>query len=93
MAVYRPKLVRLKPPRGDGAMADTLLWLLRYVREGKIKAFSICLIGERADGSEFTIESASADGNDQLELQLLGAMRGAEMGLFTRRSERWADPE
>lgn len=84
----RPKLVKLKPPVGDGVMADTLLYLLDNVRQGKIRAFSICLIGEREDGSEFTIESATADGNERLELQLLGAMRGAEQGLFQRREER-----
>lgn len=84
----RPKLVKLKPPQGDGSMADTLLFLLQHVRRGKIKAFSICLIGEREDGTEFSIESAGADGDSRMELQLLGVMRGAEHGLFRRREER-----
>ncbi len=89
----RPKVVRLKVPQGDGAMADTLLFLLGYVRVGKIKAFSICLIGEREDGSEFSIESSTADGDSQKELQLLGIMRGAENGLFRRREERMAQDD
>lgn len=72
-------------------MADTLLWLLTRVRQGKVKAFSICLIVEREDGSVSTVESASADGDSTYELQLLGAMRGAEQGLFMRRAEREDD--
>jgi hypothetical protein len=84
----RPKLVRLKQPKGDGQMADTLLWLLSRVRAGKIKAFSICLIGEHEDGSEFSLESATAEGDTMYELQLLGCMRAAEQGLFKRREER-----
>ena len=48
----RPKLVRLKAPIGDKAMADTLIFLLERVREGKVKAFSICLIIERQDGTD-----------------------------------------
>lgn len=69
-------------------MADTLLFLLRQVRQGRVKAFSICLIGDRADGTEYSLESATADGDGALELQLLGCMRGAEYGLFKRREER-----
>lgn len=89
----RPRIVKLKQPKGDGQMAHTLLFLLDYVRQGRIKAFSICLIGERADGTEFSIESAGADGNNRLELQLLGCMRAAENGLFKRREERLASEE
>lgn len=84
----KPKLVKLKPPIGDTQMCDTLLFLLRYVRQGRIKAFCICLIGQRPDGTEFSIESASADGDNRAELQLLGVMRAAEQGLFMRREER-----
>lgn len=84
----RPKLVRLKLAAGDTQMAETLLFLLDRVRQGKIKAFSICLIGEREDGTQFSVESAAADGDDVFELQLLGVMRGAEQGLFKRRDER-----
>lgn len=84
----QPKLVKLKQPAGDAVMAETLLFLLDRVRSGKIKAFSICIIGERADGTEFSVESATAEGDDQLELQLLGVMRGAEQGLFRRRDDR-----
>ena len=87
----RPKLVRLKAPIGDKAMADTLIFLLERVREGKVKAFSICLIIERQDGTECSLESATADGSDMYELQLLGCMRGAEQGLFKRREERHAN--
>lgn len=84
----RPKLVRLKPPVRESQMADTLLMLLDRVREGRVVAFSICLIIDNDDGTQSSIESAGADGNDQLELQLLGIMRGAEQGLFRRREER-----
>lgn len=93
MPSRKPKLVKLKPPEGDGAMADTLLFLLRYVRTGKVKAFSICLIGEREDGTEFSIETATADGDNRAELQLLGCMRAAENGLFVRRESRLAEEE
>jgi hypothetical protein len=84
----RPKLVKLKPPKGDGQMADTLLFLLEHVRAAKVKAFSICLIVERSDGTEISIESASGGEDGRYELQLLGAMRGAEHGLFNRRAAR-----
>lgn len=84
----RPKVVKLKPPKGDGAMADTMLFLLERVRLGKVKSYSICLIVERADGSSSSIESATADGDSLRELQLLGVMRGAEHALFRRREER-----
>lgn len=84
----RPKLVKLKPPRGDGTMADTLLFLLEHVRKGKVKAFSICLVIEKADGSRTSIESASGGDDGGFELELLGCMRGAEHGLFRRREER-----
>lgn len=84
----RPKVVRLKLPKGDGPMADTLLFLLNYVRSGKIKAYSICIVGERTDGTGFSIESATADGDPVRELELLGCMRHAEHGLIQRREER-----
>ncbi len=84
----RPKLIRLKAPLGDTIMAETLLMLLSSVRGGRLKAFSICLIIENQDGSESSIESASADGDGQKELQLLGIMRGAEHKLFERRARR-----
>lgn len=69
-------------------MADTLLFLLEHVRSGKVKAFSICLIVEREDGFQMPIESATAEGDDVLELTLLGIMRGAEQGLWDRRNRR-----
>lgn len=84
----RPKVVKLPKPVLDSQMTDTLIFLLERARSGQIHAFSICLIGERADGTEFSIESAGADGDDRMELQLLGAMRAAEEGLLTRRRER-----
>ena len=84
----KPKLVRLKTPKGDGPMADTLLFLLERVRQGKVKAFSICVIGENREGLDYSVESATAEGDDTYELQLLGVMRGAENGLFKRREER-----
>lgn len=87
----KPRLVRLKFAEGDGPMAETLLFLLDRVRNGKIKAFSICLIGLRGDDTEFSLESATADGDDQMELQLLGCMRAAEAGLFRRREARNED--
>lgn len=89
----RPKIFRFKVPVGDGVMADTLIYLLGHVRAGKVKAFSICLIGEREDGSQFSIESATAEGDARLELQLLGCMRGAEHALFTRRALRKEEGE
>lgn len=84
----RPKLVKLKPPVGDAQMAKTLLFLLETARQGKVKALSICLIVQRPDGTERSVESASANGDDDYELKLLGVMRGAENGLFKRRDER-----
>ncbi len=78
------KVVPIKKPIGDPVMVDTLVFLLDHVRNGKICAMSICLIGEREDGSEFSIESATAEGDDRNELQLLGLMRGAE------REPHWA---
>jgi hypothetical protein len=84
----RPKLVKLKVPKGDGPMADTLLFLLERVRRGRVKAFSICLIVHGKDGEETSIESATADGDDRAELQLLGIMRVAEHGLWMRRQAR-----
>lgn len=84
----RPKIVKLPKPVVDSQMTDTLIFLLERAREGHIHGFSICLIGERPDGTEFSIESAGADGDDRMELQLLGVMRGAEEGLLMRRRER-----
>lgn len=84
----RPKVVKLPKPVVDSQMTDTLIFLLEHARAGRIHAFSVCLIGEREDGTEFSIESAGADGDDRMELQLLGVMRGAEEGLMLRRRER-----
>lgn len=84
----RPKIVRLPKPVVDSQMTDTLIFLLEHARAGRIYGFSICLIGERRDGSAFSIESAGADGDGRTELELLGVMRGAEEGLLRRRRER-----
>ncbi len=82
------KIVEIKPAIGDRDMVATLVFLLEHARKGKISAMSICLIGEREDGSEFSIESATANDNSRSELQLLGLMRGAEQGLWKRREDR-----
>lgn len=85
---FRGKLVKLKTPAADTQMCDTLLLLLQSARDGQIQGFSICLIGTHSDGTEFSIESACADGDGFRELQLLGTMRMAEEGLLRRRRER-----
>jgi hypothetical protein len=88
----KPKLVRLKAPE-PSIMADTLVFLLERVRTGKIKAFSICVIAENAEGAELSIETAGADGDSHREIQLLGCMRMAEHNLIARRKTRQATEE
>lgn len=84
----RPRLVKLKPPQGDEDMADMLLWLLGFVRAGRVKAYSVCLVVEDEKGAVEVVEHASADADPFNELAILGAMRVAEHGLMARRRER-----
>jgi hypothetical protein len=86
MRRQRPKLVRLKAPRGDADMAERLLWILGQVRRGRVKGYCVVLITDEDGGC--TIEHASADDDEWVEVQLLGAMRLAESGLIERRQER-----
>ena len=82
----RPKVVRLKAPDGDEAMARTLLWMLKHVRSGKIKGF--CLVGiVEGEAGRTTFAGSSADGDRGVELELLGAMRMEEHNLIMRRRE------
>jgi hypothetical protein len=69
-------------------MAEGLLMLLDAVRQGKVKALSIAMIVEDKDGYGKTLQATSANGDPRYELELLGAMRGAEHFLMARRAER-----
>lgn len=87
----RPRIVKLKAPQGDTQLADTLLFMLSRVRQGRLKAISISMILIDSDGYEQTVEMAGADGDDGYEIQLLGCMRAAENGLLNRRAARKAN--
>lgn len=86
----RPKLVKLKPPAGDTAMADTLLYLLGHIRTGRVKAFSLSVVYEKPNGLESVVEGSTGGEDDACEMMLLGAMRMAEHGLVERRRKRKA---
>jgi hypothetical protein len=75
------KVVKLKKPKGDPHLIDTLVRALNSARAGKLKCASICLIADRSPTSIQLFCGSSADGFTDT-MVLVGLLERAKNGLL-----------